>query len=134
MRLKDDNGLWELDMEEIAGIIKNHFQSLYRAPQIREFDDILSLIDPVITPENNIVLTRAISREEVRNAVFQMGPLKAPGSDGFPGLFYQTYWDIVGDDVFEAVQSFFSEAAILKEINHANVTLIPKVKTPEVMS
>lgn len=60
--------------------------------------------------------------------------LKAPGSDGFPGLFYQNYWDIVGVDVVKAVQNFFQEGAFLREINHTNITLIPKVKNPESMN
>lgn len=55
--------------------------------------------------ECNANLVKEISREEVQNDVFQMGALKAPGSDGFPGLFYQTYRDTVGDDVFNAVRS-----------------------------
>lgn len=62
-----------------------------------------------------------------------MGPLKAPGSDGFPGLFFQSYWDVVGNDIFEAVQSFFQEGILLREWNHTNVTLIPKEKNPELM-
>lgn len=72
--------------------------------------------------------------EEVRKAVFQMGPLKAPGSDGFPGLFYQKYWEVVGDDVFNTVKEFFQNGHILKEMNHTNVALIPKVSNPESMS
>ncbi|CAM8906116.1 unnamed protein product [Rhodiola kirilowii] len=34
-------------------------------------------------------LLEDISEEEVRRAVFNMSPLKAPGVDGFPTLFYQ---------------------------------------------
>ncbi|XP_074313486.1 uncharacterized protein LOC141648659 [Silene latifolia] len=34
--------------------------------------------------------------EEVLEALNQMHPLKAPGPDGMNGLFYQTYWHIVG--------------------------------------
>lgn len=43
------------------------------------------------------------SREEVERVVKQMFPTKAPGSDGFPAIFYRTYWDIVGDQTVATV-------------------------------
>lgn len=91
-------------------------------------------MDPVVTEEVNDALTKSVSREEVQKAVFQMGALKAPGSDGFPGIFYQKYWDVVGEDVFTAVNEFFQNGHILKEMNLTNVALIPKVSNPESMS
>ncbi|XP_058201480.1 uncharacterized protein LOC131316197 [Rhododendron vialii] len=134
VRLKDNDGVWHSENKEIAGIIKNHFQSLYDTPPARDFGDLLSLIEPIITPEMNACLVKEVSLDEVGAAVFAMGPLKAPGSDGFPGLFYQTYWDVVGDVVFEAVQNFFQNGVLLREVNHSNVTLIPKVANPETIS
>lgn len=133
-RLKDANGVWRCDPKDLGGLIKTHFQKIFNTPPERDFEDVLSLIETVISSEINDALTKPVLREEVRNAVFQMAPLKAPGSDGFPGLFYQTYWDIVGDEVVQAVQSFFLDGVILKEINHTNVVLIPKVKNPEAIS
>ncbi|KAF7131586.1 hypothetical protein RHSIM_Rhsim09G0090800 [Rhododendron simsii] len=126
MRLKDSLGTWRTDQKEIAEVIKDHFQKLYMAPPNRDFGDLVSLIDPVISEDWNTKLTREVTKEEVQLVVFQMGALKAAGSDGFPGLFYQSYWDILGDDVFGAVSSFFQDGHLLKEMNQTNVTLIPK--------
>lgn len=99
----------------------------------RDFEDILSLVDPIITPAMNASLTKSVCREEVRLTIFQHGPLKSPGSDGFSDIFFQKYWDIVGDKVFEAVHNFFLEGVLLREMNHTNVTLIPKVN-PELIN
>ncbi|KAG5533573.1 hypothetical protein RHGRI_027682 [Rhododendron griersonianum] len=134
MRLKDSSGVWKSEHKEIAEIIKLHFQDLYRGPPSRNLENMVSLVDHVITEDWNAKLTRAVTREEVQLAAFQLGPLKAPGSDGFPGLFYQSYWDIVGEEVFEAVQNFFQEGYLLKEMNQTNVTLIPKRPNPEGMN
>ncbi|KAG5527030.1 hypothetical protein RHGRI_028084 [Rhododendron griersonianum] len=134
LKLKDKEGNWKSEPKEVAGIIKLHFQELYEGPGDREYEDLISLIDPIISPECNASLVRNVTKEEVKMAVFEMGPLKAPGSDGFPGLFYQHYWEIVGDEVFQAVQRFFQEGVLLKEVSHTNVTLIPKVPNPESMN
>lgn len=95
---------------------------------------LISLIDPIVSPVTNSSLTKAISNDEIYLVAFQLGPLKAPGSDGFPGLFFQKYWDIVGRDISEAVISFFRTGSLTKELNHTNITLIPKVRNPESMS
>ena len=40
-------------------------------------------------PNMNKNLIRPFSKEEVRDALFQMGPLKAPSPDGFNAGFFQ---------------------------------------------
>ncbi|KAF7152387.1 hypothetical protein RHSIM_Rhsim01G0140300 [Rhododendron simsii] len=134
VKLKDDASLWKMEAKEITGIIKSHFQSLYSPPAARDFNDVLSLIDPLVSHDINSSLTKAVTNEEIYLAAFQLGPLKAPGSDGFPGLFFQKYGDIVGRDISETVISFFQTGFLTKELNHTNVTLIPKVRNPKSMS
>jgi hypothetical protein len=46
---------------------------------------------PLVSIEENAFLTSAYSEEEVRKAVFMMEHNKAPGPDGFPAEFYQTF-------------------------------------------
>lgn len=47
--------------------------------------------------------------QEISDAIFQMGPLNAPGPDGLPARFFQQHWEVLRDDVVRAVQMFFAE-------------------------
>lgn len=82
----------------------------------------------------NRQLISMLSEEEVRTAVFQLGAVKAPGPDGFPGFFFQHYWDVVGTKVYKVVCSFFVGGYLLKEFNQTNLVLIPKVGNPTNLS
>ncbi|KAF7131590.1 hypothetical protein RHSIM_Rhsim09G0083100 [Rhododendron simsii] len=116
-KLKDENGIWQVDKECIVGVIKGHFEKLYSPPHTRDIAAIISLVDPVVPSNMNIAFTKPVTREEVKAATFKMGALKAPGSDGFPRLFYQTYWHVVGEDVFNSAKNFFEGRYLLKKMN-----------------
>jgi hypothetical protein len=60
-----------------------------------------------------------------------MGPLTAPGLDGFPAWFYQKHWDIVNNDVVAAVQNFFKDGVLPCGVNDTSIDLIPKLSDPE---
>jgi len=63
-----------------------------------------------------------------------MGPTKATGPDGMNALFYQNFWHVVGDNVVTAVLDYLNSGIMSPSINHTNIVLIPKAKTPEKMS
>ena len=79
----------------------------------------------------NVKLLNPYSKDEVDVAIKKMAPLKAPGPDGMPPLFYQSLWQNIGSKVSEAVLSCLNSSTLLKSINHTFITLIPKVCNPE---
>ena len=50
-------------------------------------DDVLNVVTSKVTPEMNQGLLAPFSYEEVKHALFSIGDLKAPGSDGLHAIF-----------------------------------------------
>ena len=57
-----------------------------------------------------------------------MAPLKAPGLNGMPPIYYQNYWNLVGEDVTNTILSYLNSATLPHPLNHTFITLIPKIK------
>ena len=76
-------------------------------------------------------LSSEFTTEEIKAALFQMGPTKTPGSDGMNALFYQNFWHVMGDNVVFSMLDFLNNGIMIPDINHTNIILIPKVKNPE---
>ncbi|GJS94302.1 reverse transcriptase [Tanacetum coccineum] len=53
--------------------------------------DVINVLDPVVFETMNIHLQSPITDSEIHKTTKQFGGLKAPGEDGFPGMFYQKY-------------------------------------------
>ena len=85
-----------------------------------------NLIQPCVSDQENIGLCKVPSRDEIKKVVYGMKALKAPDPDGFPALFYKHYWDIVGNQLVFAVQSFFLNGWLQKDFNKTFISIIPK--------
>ncbi|XP_026396399.1 uncharacterized protein LOC113291034 [Papaver somniferum] len=105
--IKNAAGTILTDRHSINTSFIDHFKTLYSSnPQ--QFQDEILLDLPVKFFENdNSYINSPLTAEEIKNVVFQMGGEKAPGLDGFTDLFYQKYWDIVGEAVVDMTQTCF---------------------------
>jgi hypothetical protein len=94
---------------------------------MREFRIWLGKLLPV---EESANLCLIPGEAEIFVAISELGINKALGPDGMIGLFYKSYWPIVKTSVISSIQSFFRGGYMLKEFNHTNIALIPKVVNP----
>lgn len=74
------------------------------------------------------VLEGMFNDAEIKNAIFRIGSLKAPGSDGLQPIFFQSQWEIIGPSVFDLVKKIHAQPVLIKDINGTLVVLIPKVQ------
>lgn len=131
-KLQDESGNW-LEWENgLDNLIVSHFQNLFTSHQTQK-EEVIDCIKATITEHQNTMLLLPVTKEEVKSALFQMHPDKAPGPDGMTPAFYQKYWSIVGDDVFKLVVKFFMEGSMDRELNKTNLVLIPKKKNPSLV-
>ncbi|KAL9664727.1 hypothetical protein QQ045_020134 [Rhodiola kirilowii] len=89
------------------------------------------MIPKLVTAEMNNMLVAPFTEAKVKRALFQMHPSKAPGLDGFSASFYQSSWEIVGDDVVKEVLRCLNSNLLDAELNETLIVLVPKVKTVE---
>lgn len=70
-----------------------------------------------MTVETNEKLMTPYTMDEVRQALFQMQPTKAPGVNGFPVEFYQKFWNVVGAEVGDEVLRALNSGMVYKDWN-----------------
>jgi hypothetical protein len=93
----------------------------------------IALIEIALPNGPYISLCLIPDEKEIFLAISDLGLNKAPGPDGMTGLFYKSYWPIVKESVVNSVQSFFRGGFLLKEFNHTNIALIPKIDNPHLV-
>jgi hypothetical protein len=105
----------------------NYFKSLFCSNSILQEPLLVDELIPSLVSDNvNSLLTMLPSKEEIKNAVFDLNKDGAPGPAGFGAFFYQTYWDIIHFDVTNVVVQFFTDGWILPNFNSNTLILIPK--------
>ena len=91
-------------MERMAS---SYFQEVFTKDPTLTPMEVLEGITPKVTQVMNDLLCAPFSEEEVSNALFQIGPIKAPGTDGLPARFFQRNWAVLKTENKAAVLDFF---------------------------
>ena len=112
----------------------HYFENIFSSGMCDQMDECLNAVTHRISSDMLNILSSEFSVDEVKMALFQMRPTKAPRPDGMNALFYQKFWHVVGNDVTNVVLDFLNTGNMLPEINYTHIFLIPKVKSLEKMS
>jgi hypothetical protein len=69
---------------------------------------------------------------ELLNTIKALPSEKAPGPDGFIGIFYKKCWEIIKHDLYEALLGFYNHrTAKMPLFDEANIVLLPKNPDPK---
>jgi hypothetical protein len=90
--------------------------------------DLEQLTLSCLSPEDAANLEAPFTVEEVRKVVMDMPSDRAPGPDGFFGLFFKLCWDTIAGDLMLALHHMFrGHCPNLHSVNSSIMVLLPKV-------
>ncbi|KAL4320921.1 hypothetical protein AHAS_Ahas14G0058800 [Arachis hypogaea] len=89
-RLKDTSGEWVCGENDILKLAVLHFQNLFKASRNLAVSECINKIHIRVTDDMNRELMKEVSDQEIKDATFSLGSLKAPGPDGLNGLFFKS--------------------------------------------
>lgn len=129
----NQHNVWIEDEDDIANDIMHFYSQLFKstAPDEQDIEYIKSLISTKLSEDTKNKVGASFTDLEVKRAIFDMHPTKAPGPDGYPAFFFHKLWPAIGDDVTKAVLNILNGDGDLSEWNKTLVVLIPKVQTPK---
>lgn len=111
--------------QDKAEEIFKHFNGVFGNSEPREYTLDWETIR---LPRHNLQhLEESFSEEEIHRTVMNMPSEKAPGPDGFIGIFFKTSWHIIKADILTAIDLFFNRHMHqLNLLNSGHVVLIQK--------
>lgn len=112
--------------EGIVKTITKYYSQIFTAQMFESSLVVNEGISPLITTEMNQALIALPTSLEIKEALFSIHPDKTAGPDGFSASFYQSFWDVIGEDICADIRAFFETCYLDTRQNETHVRLIPK--------
>ncbi|KAF7824315.1 reverse transcriptase [Senna tora] len=128
LSLQDHNGNWLYNPVSIKDHISEYFLNCFSFSPVTNLDQNLPF--PSIPSAGQLSLNDISTPTEIKNALLNLKPYKAPGVDGFQAAFFQKYWDFLNIDIMPCIQHIFSSKTMPPNWNDTIICLIPKIQNP----
>ncbi|XP_026439650.1 uncharacterized protein LOC113338440 [Papaver somniferum] len=128
VELTDDSGVIFSDQDQIATMLIEYFKTKFSYQPVQITESILDAIQNAVSHEDNTLIEKIPSKEDIREAVFQLNQDGSPGPDGFTGIFYRIAWDIISEDLTATIQFCWLNQVIPAGLNSNFLILLPKTK------
>lgn len=119
-RIKDTKGCWK-ENGDIDQVIIDHFIKIFIAAKVVAPSEAMAELHGRVTVEMNADLSTTYKMEEVKMALNQMAPLKAPGLNGMTLIFFQKFQPTLGTSVTQVVLNALTTCVIPSSLNHTHV-------------
>ncbi|GAU43787.1 hypothetical protein TSUD_378120 [Trifolium subterraneum] len=132
--LRNEDGVWIDDPDNLKNMVRNFYINLFQEEEpIRE--SVISWATyPMSMEAHHNILSAPVLLAECKKALFDMGPHKAPGEDGYPAMFFQHCWDTIADSLYQYVNQVWGNPSLISSINNTLIVMIPKVDRPELVT
>ena len=77
-KLQDSEGRWHSQQPDLERVASEYFQAMFTSASTDSVQQVISHVCEVVSPEMNDMLLAEFSHDEVKRALFQMHPTKAP--------------------------------------------------------
>ena len=84
------------------------------------------LENPKLSEDEQQELENDLSKEELLNALKGFKENKTPGEDGFTKEFYETFFDLIGDNLLDSYNEAFDKGKMSVSQRRGIISLIPK--------
>ena len=87
----DREGEWHTNEEKIATIAEEYYKQLFTYSNSLDMEEVIDSMDKEVTKDMAQDLIHPYTADEVKAALFQMHPSKAPGPNGMSPIFFQKF-------------------------------------------
>uniref|UniRef100_A0A803Q842 Reverse transcriptase domain-containing protein n=1 Tax=Cannabis sativa TaxID=3483 RepID=A0A803Q842_CANSA len=119
--------------------MQNQVYSIENDTGIRVFEPD-QVISAFISYYKSLLGSKMANRKKVSSKVLSRGPMLSSEQAAMLTrprwilkLLFQDNWELMGEDLYRAVTSFLDSCKILKEINTTVLTMVPKMKCPNII-
>ncbi|XP_026428560.1 uncharacterized protein LOC113324453 [Papaver somniferum] len=126
--LEDQDGNIISDQKQISEELIKYFEQKFKYKEVEDVEHMLNVIPEVITSDDQEMIEKVPDEEEIKAILFDMDQDSAPNPDGFSSCLYRSCWDIIHQEVVEAIQFCWRRRFIPKGLNSNFLVLIPKTE------
>ena len=128
LKVEDDKIL--VDEKEILNRIQLFYEKLYTSKDLLDEDKFNEFIEdldiPRLTDEQRESVEHPVTTEECKEILKTFNSNKTPGCDEFTKEFYETFFDIIGEDLMNSYNAAFNIGELSISQRRGVITLIPK--------